>query len=400
MLVIPSCARAKSKDASDVGHLVLLDSPGLFAPNRAAIFDAQLLAILNLLSSVVVYNSRGIIDRSAMEKLSFAIDTATTMAYMNNHQSKLDSDSHSKSAAKSTALTGAGAGQDSPTKKDPISRPYLIWAVQDFHLEMAADTTDTTWITKVLRDIDTSNNGTAHMEAQFQAFFLGNAAYTFPFPVAQVKDIPNLSKMPRSQHSPEYKAALQKFVLMLQVRATSKLISGASATGSMLANMIEKWTDSINVPIGNFMGNSAAALLDHIFFKEVGRLVDKYEKAMSVIRIPWTKEDIVALHDKTLVGLLGDLPQRLRGAIQEAINPHLEKYMRDSAEYAQQVEFNRSIMESESQVVALNKMSGFSNFTFAHLVVVCVLFGIFCAIAKLNRSFRGQSPTHRSEKLV
>jgi hypothetical protein len=219
---------------------------------------------------------------------------------------------------------------------------------------MAADTTDTTWITKVLRDIDTSNNGTAHMEAQFQAFFLGNAAYTFPFPVAQVKDIPNLSKMPRSQHSPEYKAALQKFVLMLQVRATSKLISGASATGSMLANMIEKWTDSINVPIGNFMGNSAAALLDHIFFKEVGRLVDKYEKAMSVIRIPWTKEDIVALHDKTLVGLLGDLPQRLRGAIQEAINPHLEKYMKESAEYSHRI-IVRTVAEYNMSVV--------SNFT-------------------------------------
>ena len=36
---------------------------GLFAPNRAAIFDAQLLAVLNLLSSVVVYNNRGISDR-------------------------------------------------------------------------------------------------------------------------------------------------------------------------------------------------------------------------------------------------------------------------------------------------------------------------------------------------
>jgi hypothetical protein len=52
-----------------------MDSPGLFAPNRAAIFDSQLLAILNLLSSVVIYNSMNIIDRSAIEKLSYAVET-------------------------------------------------------------------------------------------------------------------------------------------------------------------------------------------------------------------------------------------------------------------------------------------------------------------------------------
>ena len=52
-----------------------MDSPGLFAPNRAGVFDAQLLAVLNLLSSVVIYNSKNIIDRSAVERLSYAVDT-------------------------------------------------------------------------------------------------------------------------------------------------------------------------------------------------------------------------------------------------------------------------------------------------------------------------------------
>ena len=48
---------------------MFVDSPGLFAPNRAGIFDAQLLAILNLMSSVVVFNNLGVIDRSNIEKL-------------------------------------------------------------------------------------------------------------------------------------------------------------------------------------------------------------------------------------------------------------------------------------------------------------------------------------------
>ena len=52
-----------------------MDSPGLFALNRVAIFDAQVLAVLNLLSSVSMYNSMNIIDLSSIEKLSHTVDS-------------------------------------------------------------------------------------------------------------------------------------------------------------------------------------------------------------------------------------------------------------------------------------------------------------------------------------
>mmetsp|Transcript_33103 Transcript_33103/g.69240 ORF Transcript_33103/g.69240 Transcript_33103/m.69240 type:complete len:131 (-) Transcript_33103:3298-3690(-) len=74
LVIVPPCASNSSET------LVLLDSPGLFAPNRAAVFDSQLLAVLNLLSSVVMYNSMNIMDRSAIEKLSYAVETGTGCA--------------------------------------------------------------------------------------------------------------------------------------------------------------------------------------------------------------------------------------------------------------------------------------------------------------------------------
>lgn len=51
---------------------------------------------------------------------------------------------------------------------------------------------------QVLHDIDRSNNGTSHMKQQFGAFFSGYNAYTFPFPVKLVDDIPKLSKLPKT----------------------------------------------------------------------------------------------------------------------------------------------------------------------------------------------------------
>ena len=61
--IIPPCALAAAgvTSLSSDTSLVLVDTPGLFAPNRVALFDAQLLAVLNLISSVVLYNNVGVI---------------------------------------------------------------------------------------------------------------------------------------------------------------------------------------------------------------------------------------------------------------------------------------------------------------------------------------------------
>ena len=46
-------------------------------------------------------------------------------------------------------------------------------------------------------------------------------------------------------------------------------------------------------------------------------MVVMYEKEMSVIKIPWVERDIQSLHDRTIARLVGGLPDRLRGAIEQ-----------------------------------------------------------------------------------
>ena len=88
MVVVPPCASG-SKNT-----ILLIDTPGLFAPHRSSVFDAeasalnyaagygattnkslsvQLLAMVNLMSSVVLYNNMGTIDRASVERISFAV---------------------------------------------------------------------------------------------------------------------------------------------------------------------------------------------------------------------------------------------------------------------------------------------------------------------------------------
>ena len=79
VFIVPACASPVPGTA-----LLYLDSPGLFAPNRLPIFDAQVLAVLNVLSNVVLFNSLSTLDRSSIEKLSEAVSTAQTLAYFHD----------------------------------------------------------------------------------------------------------------------------------------------------------------------------------------------------------------------------------------------------------------------------------------------------------------------------
>ena len=68
-----------------------------------------------------------------MEKLSFAVDTATTMAYMRQltaRSNSLPALAASASAAEAAAGGTGGGNSASDHVQDPISRPFLAWAVQ------------------------------------------------------------------------------------------------------------------------------------------------------------------------------------------------------------------------------------------------------------------------------
>ena len=80
LYVVPPCAVSDLGLPSDTS-LVFVDTPGLFAPNRVGLFDAQLLAVLNLISSVVIYHDMGVLKRGSVEQLSDAVEAAFALSY-------------------------------------------------------------------------------------------------------------------------------------------------------------------------------------------------------------------------------------------------------------------------------------------------------------------------------
>ena len=82
--VIPACA-LQSFGLKDADLTVLfMDTPGLYSPNRPTVFDSQLLALLNLISSVVLYNNKGVVERTDIDQLSAAMETAFLLSFFSH----------------------------------------------------------------------------------------------------------------------------------------------------------------------------------------------------------------------------------------------------------------------------------------------------------------------------
>jgi len=297
LVIIPPCA-----SQGRYRHHVFLDTPGLFAPNRASIFDAQLLAVLNLVSNVVLYNSVGVIDRAAVEKLSFAVETAFAMSYFEE--------------------------QD---KADKISRPHLVWVVQNFHLDMSLDGTKidgNSWINKLLTQVDDSNNGTSKISQQFHTFFSSLDAVVLPFPVDKVEDMKYLSQLPASAYTKDYHKSIDYLLMKIRSVAGPKVLGSVKMTGSSLANLIWKWSETINMPIASFKANSAQDLLDHILYQEVKKASLKYTDVMrrSVVH-PSSRDLILSVHRRLIDRLAGNGPGRVRELVEAAVHPVLEDHL-------------------------------------------------------------------------
>lgn len=60
----------KNGDGTEL-NVILIDTEGIGSIDKEATYDAQIFSFAVLLSSYFVYNSMGVIDENALEKLSF-----------------------------------------------------------------------------------------------------------------------------------------------------------------------------------------------------------------------------------------------------------------------------------------------------------------------------------------
>uniref|UniRef100_A0A8C2CL84 GB1/RHD3-type G domain-containing protein n=1 Tax=Cyprinus carpio TaxID=7962 RepID=A0A8C2CL84_CYPCA len=208
--------------------LVLLDTEGLGDVDKGdPKHDTNIFCLAVLLSSTLVYNSRGTIDNRAIEELQYVTELTECIKVKSSDEDVDDSNEFVKFF------------------------PSFIWAVRDFTLERKIDGKDATendYLEFALK----LKHGAARKVMEYnlpreciQKFFPSRTCFTFPFPTAP-ENVSRLERLDPADLSTEFLVVTRRFCkFVFEKSEVKKLKDGYTVTGRVLGHLAKTYVDTI-----------------------------------------------------------------------------------------------------------------------------------------------------------
>ncbi|CAN0108262.1 unnamed protein product [Scytosiphon promiscuus] len=258
------------------------------APRRPAVQEAQVLALVETVSSVVLYNVRATVGRPDMTSLSMAVDAVASLEAL------------SVSPLLSAEEGGNGGSPPREGGEGLVNRPSLIWLLQQSSLKMGDDKGEpqsaaAAYVNAVLGDW-----GEGTVKDVLNSFFVGMDAALLPFPVNEVDRLQDLDTVPYSELSDTYKDGISKAVDLIVPACASKEIGGQAMDGPALVSFLGRLTRVMEIPVITEGDDHPAAFLEGLEAKEVELFASAYKADWEKFReedMPATAEDLIAKHD-------------------------------------------------------------------------------------------------------
>ena len=250
--------------------LVLLDTEGLHDPEKGSkTHDVQIFTLAVLLSSILVYNTKGNIDQNSIDGLRLALELT--------HQ------------------INSKTGREEETGETFHEFfPMLIWAVRDFQLKLekggemisADDYLENCLALKngFGPEVDSYNS----LRRAIRHFFHNRRCFAFPQP-ANLDEMGDLDKMKPGELNPKFLQEGDKFSNFVNDRVPIKVVKGqgtrVEVTGSMWMTLAEKYVAAIidgNINIESTFDS----LMKTANAKALEEAITSYEKSMNKLKLP------------------------------------------------------------------------------------------------------------------
>uniref|UniRef100_A0A8C9FMX6 Guanylate binding protein family member 6 n=1 Tax=Pavo cristatus TaxID=9049 RepID=A0A8C9FMX6_PAVCR len=270
------------------GHtLVLLDTEGLGDVEKGDTKnDAWIFVLAVLLSSTLIYNSKGTIDRQALENLHYVLTLAERV--------KLTK-SPGQSGAQPPTATGLAA-----------FFPTFVWAVRDFTLQLEADGKELSEDEYLENALELRGGSSPEAERYdrlrecIRQFFPERRCFVFDQPASK-KDLPHLEELPDDRMDPEFLRQLEKFCSYIWERSQPKSIpGGCNITGQMLGTLAVTYVDAIQsgaVPCLESAVTALAELHNSAAVREAAALYRELLEQRAELPVE-TAEELQELHER------------------------------------------------------------------------------------------------------
>ncbi|XP_062410327.1 guanylate-binding protein 1-like isoform X1 [Sardina pilchardus] len=219
------------------GHtLVLLDTEGLGDVDKGdSKNDAWVFCLGVLLSSTMVYNSRGTIDNQAIEKLHYVTELTDQIQVKSRGASKQNDDDEIPEDCEFVRFF-----------------PGFVWAVRDFTLERKIDGRDVSedeYLDFALQLKKGLSNKvlTYNLPRQcIRSFFPTRKCFTFPFPT-EAKNMSRLDSMAEADLDPDFLKVADRFCTYVFAESRVKTVQGGyKVTGSRFSHLVKIYVETIN----------------------------------------------------------------------------------------------------------------------------------------------------------
>ncbi|KAI5092919.1 guanylate binding protein 1 [Silurus meridionalis] len=214
--------------------LVLLDTEGLGDVDKGdSKNDAWIFCLAVLLSSTLVYNSRGTIDNTAVEKLHYVTELA--------EQIKIRS-----------PASGEAEEEDEEFQFVQFF-PNFIWAVRDFSLELFIEkkgqVTEDEYLDFALqlkKGISLKNSNYNLPRQCIRNYFPTRKCFVFPFPASQEKMV-CLESLDESEIWPKFLNVTQHFCDYVFTSSKVKTVKGGHrVTGRRFGHLVQSYVNTIS----------------------------------------------------------------------------------------------------------------------------------------------------------
>uniref|UniRef100_A0A8C1V7T5 GB1/RHD3-type G domain-containing protein n=1 Tax=Cyprinus carpio TaxID=7962 RepID=A0A8C1V7T5_CYPCA len=264
------------------GHtLVLLDTEGLGDVEKGdEKHDTWIFCLAVLLSSTLVYNSLGVIDNTALEKLHYVTELTENIRVK------------------------AEESQDEEKSADFMRVfPSFVWAVRDFTLELKIGNEPIT-SDEYLESALTLKSGCSPQTEQYNLprrclrhFFAVRKCFVFPRP-ASTQNMRRMEELTEKDLDSEFLEQANIFCHYIYECADPKTVSGGRViTGTALGNLAEVYVEAIrsgNVPC---LENAVVSLAKIQNVRAVEEALQFYMTEMlGMVQLPMRPEELSDIH--------------------------------------------------------------------------------------------------------
>ncbi|XP_035170178.1 guanylate-binding protein 1-like [Oxyura jamaicensis] len=266
------------------GHtLVLLDTEGLGDTEKGDTKnDTWIFVLAVLLSSTLIYNSKGTIDQQAMDNLHYVLKLTECVQVK-------------------TAPEEAGDEQLG-LDRHALYFPTFVWAVRDFTLQLEVDgkeISEDEYLENALKLKDGSSQEAQsynRLRECIHQLFSERKCFVFDQP-ARKRDLPRLEELPDEMLDPEFQQQVENFCSYMRQNCPPKTISGGhKITGSRLGTLVVSYVEAIQSGAVPCLENAVLALAEIENSEVVKEAVALYRERMEQELPTETTQELLELH--------------------------------------------------------------------------------------------------------